>query len=60
MKCAHGKCPNTFEAHRWAKVRAQTLGWFMQRNGKAWCPDHVPGWVVEWRKNKQRDDSAES
>lgn len=25
----------------------------MQRNGLAWCPDHNPDWVAEWRAKKK-------
>jgi NTP pyrophosphatase (non-canonical NTP hydrolase) len=32
--------------------RAQTAGWFMQRNGDHWCPEHVPDWVEGWRERE--------
>lgn len=29
----------------------------MQRNGDAWCPDHTPDWVAEWRiKRKAKEE----
>lgn len=37
---------------RWDDQRAQNLGWFMQRNGDVWCPNHVPDWVSAWRAKK--------
>jgi hypothetical protein len=54
MKCAHESCTATFEAHRWGKTRAQSSGWFLQRdNVTAWCPEHIPEWVATWRALKQ-------
>lgn len=33
----------------WDLRRARDVGWFIQRDGKAWCPEHVPEWVANWR-----------
>lgn len=56
--CAKEECPKFFQNHEWGNKQAQREGWFMQRNGDAWCPDHNPDWVAEWRakraeKNKE-------
>lgn len=53
QRCSHDGCENSFAPHKWGNMEAQRLGWFLQRNGDAWCPDHIPDWVAEWRKKKE-------
>lgn len=48
-QCSELTCDATFKNHRWGKQAAQDIGWFFQRDGKAFCPDHVPEWVEGWR-----------
>lgn len=48
-KCSRPECSRTFRDHRWGAIQAQNDGWFLQTNGDAWCPEHVPDWVPEWR-----------
>lgn len=63
LQCAHEGCEETVpqgdseRLGRWHKLRASAeLGWFFQKDGKAWCPAHVPEWVEGWRaKNKKED-----
>lgn len=55
--CAKNECAKTFSDHEWGNKKAQREGWFMQRNGLAWCPDHTPDWVAEWRAKKQKENS---
>jgi hypothetical protein len=46
--------------HAWAKIRAHSDGWFFSKDGTAWCPDHNPEWVAEWRaKQKTTPHRAE-
>ena len=52
--CASPGCENTYSDHRWGRQAAQNSGWFFQRNGDSWCPDHVPPWVEQWRQDKIR------
>lgn len=54
--CSRGECPKFFPDHRWGAMAADREGWFMQRNGKAWCPDHNPDWVAEWRASKKQQE----
>lgn len=49
IKCRFPDCSNTVEGNRWAKTKAHEKGWMFQKNGKNWCPEHLPDWVVEWR-----------
>lgn len=36
--------------HRWSR----NPGWFLMKNGKAYCPQHIPEWVESWRANKEK------
>lgn len=47
--CDGPDCANSFKLTHWDSKRAQTDGWFLQKNGDVWCPEHVPEWVAEWR-----------
>jgi len=47
VRCDHPGCEAKIKNHAWGKIRAE--GWFFQRNGKAYCPDHLPEWVDKWR-----------
>lgn len=46
-------CDATTLLHKWAKVRARDAGWFENKEGKWWCPLHVPDWVAKWRADKK-------
>lgn len=40
---------------KWSCVRATTIGWFFSRDGEtAYCPNHLPPQIVEWRKNRRQ------
>lgn len=43
------QCEATCPGHRWGVIRAGKEGWFFGKDGKAYCPDHGPAWVAEWR-----------
>lgn len=55
VKCAEGGCPQEIKNNAWAKTKAHAAGWFFQREGAAYCPDHTPEWVEEWRKKKAKN-----
>lgn len=48
IQCKQDGCTNTVKDDRWGKIKAGA--WFFSRDGDAWCPDHLPNWVTEWRK----------
>lgn len=48
-QCAAG-CGRSFKRHRWGNIQAHNEGWFEQKDGTAYCPDHVPDWVAGWRR----------
>lgn len=52
--CAFITCICSFPDHRWGAIRAFNEGWFVEKNGTAWCPDHVPEWVADWRARRAR------
>lgn len=52
--CRKTGCSRDYFPDHWGKKEAARKGWFLQRNGDAWCPDHIPDWVVEWRQRKGR------
>lgn len=49
--CSVEGCENRFADHMWGKIKLK--GWFIMKDGTAYCPDHIPEWVEEWRA-KQR------
>lgn len=59
-RCNVLECPNSFkDTGKWSRIRAQDDGWFFQKNGVIWCPDHWPLWVVIWRRNKKIERRAD-
>lgn len=43
-------CQASFPGSKHAQMRARAEGWFFsRREDAAYCPEHVPAWVAEWR-----------
>lgn len=55
--CDHPSCSNFVKAHAWGWIKAGGDGWFFQKNGDCWCPDHIPEWVSAWREKRKGNDS---
>lgn len=55
--CQHDGCERSIKDHRWGKTKAD--GWFQQRDGILWCPEHVPEWVAGWRKRRDEKDDGD-
>lgn len=52
LRCDAPECATALvKNHRWAKTRA--ADWFTTRDGKHYCPDHLPAWVPAWRASKK-------
>lgn len=51
-QCSADECERSFKNHRWGRIKAQ--GWFQQKDGRNWCPDHLPPWVEAWRARRQQ------
>jgi hypothetical protein len=50
VRCARRGCTASHPGSRHDNIRAQGEGWFHSRRDDAhFCPEHVPGWVPEWR-----------
>lgn len=47
--CSKEGCDKKYKDHSWGKIKAGGKGWFFQKDGTAYCPEHVPDWVEEWR-----------
>ena len=48
--CDKTECENDYFPDKWGKIEAQKQGWFFGKNPiVAWCPEHIPDWVAEWR-----------
>lgn len=53
-RCSETGCTATYRDHRWGHSAAAACGWFFQRSGEAWCPEHNPPWVEAWRARQPR------
>lgn len=51
MKCK--VCPLECKDDKWSRIRAHEAGWFEQKNGDVYCPEHKPAWVAKWREQKE-------
>lgn len=49
------ECKTAIENNAWSKIKAQGKGWFFSKAGRAYCPEHNPPWVAEWRKKKRKN-----
>lgn len=52
LLCSEPGCENSKPRHAWAYKTKDGEGWFDQRNGDSWCPQHVPDWVDQWRRDR--------
>lgn len=53
--CVRFGCDQKVKNHRWGVTKAE--GWFFSRySGFAYCPEHLPDWVEDWRKRKAREN----
>ena len=53
IKCHQPDCSRSFQRKsKWDNIRAVDQGWFLQKSGENWGPEHTPEWVEEWREDK--------
>lgn len=52
-KCAEPTCDKTKPDADWAHRTPEGEGWFDQRNGDSWCPEHIPAWYTAWKAKKR-------
>lgn len=43
------RCYRNVDLSKWTSIRAHQAGWFQLKDGRWWCPEHVPSWVKRWR-----------
>lgn len=55
--CHAEGCEANYRAHQWGTTKAAAEGWFFQKDGTAWCPEHVPAWVEQWRAEKAEEEA---
>ena len=48
--CDHDGCSETVKSDRWSASRA---GWFVTKDQRSWCAEHIPEWVSTWRQRKK-------
>jgi len=48
--CSGEGCAERLADHAWGRIKAD--GWFQQKDGTIWCPEHIPDWVAEWRARR--------
>ena len=51
FECDHEGCESKIKNHHWGYVKAER--WFFQKDGRGFCPSHVPPWVTEWRAKRR-------
>ena len=49
-ECKEETCPRGYTDTAIGKAAAVREGWYIGRNNHAYCPNHVPEWVEQWRK----------
>lgn len=55
LSCSEVGCEAAVRDHYWGKTRAFGAGWFFQKDGTNWCPEHIPLWVDEWRSRRANE-----
>jgi hypothetical protein len=53
-KCNQKACNKKTKTDKFNAIRAREAGWFFQKDGSIWCPDHVPDWVASWREKNDK------
>lgn len=52
-QCLEEGCKKSFLDHEWGAKDAYKQGWFVTKDGRAWCGDHNPDWVIAWREKQK-------
>lgn len=50
IRCQGEDCDATVSSHKWGKIKA--ADWYFTKDGKGYCPLHLPAWLVERRGRK--------
>lgn len=46
-KCRSRRCENRFSSTPLGVSNAKDDGWIMLKNGRAFCPGHIPDWFLK-------------
>lgn len=58
-KCCEPGCTASIPAHYWGHVKNDS--WFhSKKEGKSYCPLHLPAWVPAWRSQKAEEKAEEA
>lgn len=57
--CRNPTCGNDYFPDKWGRMEATRKGWYIGRNGEAWCWEHIPAWVAERRERKKAEKELE-
>lgn len=52
--CDNPSCLAKIQNNPFARIKAEF--WFFMRSGKAFCPEHIPAWLAEYRKRKLKEE----
>lgn len=55
INCSIEGCLNRHGDLGFEKILAHKNGWFVTRDQKEFCPEHVPEWVAKWRLKKAQE-----
>ncbi len=48
--CSGPECDQSIADHAWGHIKAD--GWLQQKDGRIWCPAHIPEWYAGWKLKK--------
>lgn len=48
-----GGCPNHIDLHEALNPES---GWFVAKDGKKFCPNHIPVFSPDWRRAHEEDE----
>lgn len=58
ITCSAPDCSTSHKSSKWDNRKADKHGWFHQRNGDSWCPEHVPEWLETWRAKQRGEEPS--
>lgn len=56
IECTDPSCAAQHPSGKRGNILAQQEGWYHGKDGKAYCPMHVPKWVQKWRQKKENSE----
>ena len=53
INCCIEGCTAFIQNHKWGKIHSSD--WFFMKDGKSYCPDHIPDWYESWKARKEQE-----